>query len=213
MNGGLETCRLLAPKIERTVCWRIERNAPGRKQRLERPGVEIADDQPFDQDADNRGDDESERYGEGERPALQARRQEELDDIGRVGAEHHHLAVRHVDDAHDAEGDREADRREQQDGRGGEAVPEILRRAPEQEPGMDGGKRRVRRRLDLRVRGLLVERVDQVLRILIAAAFQRLDRREPVRRGRVIAGRDDRRDGELSARRRRADRFPWRVGP
>ena len=31
-----------------------------------------------------------------------------------VGAEHHHLAVRHVDDAHHAEGDGEADRGEQQ---------------------------------------------------------------------------------------------------
>ena len=59
-------------------------------------------------------------------------RQEELDDIGRVGAEHHHLAVRHVDDAHDAEGDGEADGGEQQHRRSGEAVPEVLRRAPEQ---------------------------------------------------------------------------------
>ena len=32
-----------------------------------------------------------------------------LHDVGRVGAEHHQLAVRHVDDAHDAERDRQAD--------------------------------------------------------------------------------------------------------
>ena len=34
----------------------------------------------------------------------------QLHDVGGVGAEHHQLAVRHVDDAHDAEGDRQADR-------------------------------------------------------------------------------------------------------
>ena len=33
---------------------------------------------------------------------------------GRVGPQHHHLAMGHVDDAHDTEGDREPDRREQQ---------------------------------------------------------------------------------------------------
>ena len=36
-------------------------------------------------------------------------RHRELHDVGRVGAEHHQLAVRHVDDAHDAERDRQAD--------------------------------------------------------------------------------------------------------
>ncbi len=46
-----------------------------------------------------------------------------------VGAQHHHLAVRHVDDAHDAEGDGEPDGREQQDGAEREAVPEVLHHA------------------------------------------------------------------------------------
>jgi hypothetical protein len=32
-----------------------------------------------------------------------------------VGAEHHQLAVRHVDDAHDAEGDGEADGHQHED--------------------------------------------------------------------------------------------------
>ena len=36
-------------------------------------------------------------------------RHRRLHDVGRVGAEHHQLAVRHVDDAHDAERDRQAD--------------------------------------------------------------------------------------------------------
>ena len=37
-----------------------------------------------------------------------------LHDVGGVGAEHHQLAVRHVDDAHDAERDGEADRDQHQ---------------------------------------------------------------------------------------------------
>ena len=53
-----------------------------------------------------------------------------LHDEGRVGAEHHHFAVRHVDDAHHAEGDRQADRGEQQHRGGREAVPDVLRRCP-----------------------------------------------------------------------------------
>ena len=36
-------------------------------------------------------------------------RHQQLHDVGGVGAEHHQLAVRHVDDAHDAEGDGQAD--------------------------------------------------------------------------------------------------------
>ena len=38
----------------------------------------------------------------------------QLHDVGGVGAEHHQLAVRHVDDAHDAERDRQADRDQHQ---------------------------------------------------------------------------------------------------
>ena len=53
-----------------------------------------------------------------------------LHDEGGVGAEHHHLAMRHVDDAHDAEGDGEADRGEQQHRAERDAVPDVLRRRP-----------------------------------------------------------------------------------
>ena len=104
-----------------------------------------------------RGDEKGERDGEGERPALQRRRQDDLDDVGGVGAEHHHLAMRHVDHAHDAEGDGEADRGEQQHRRSREAVPEILRRAPDHELGVDRGQSRVGGGLDLRIGRLLVE--------------------------------------------------------
>ena len=63
------------------------------------------------------GDQKGQRDRHRQRPVeagREARATELLDDVGRVGAEHHHLAVRHVDDAHHAEGDGEADRGQQQ---------------------------------------------------------------------------------------------------
>ena len=63
------------------------------------------------------GDQEGQRHRDQQRIVEQARRRgadDLLHDEGRVGAEHHHLAMRHVDDAHDAEGDGEADGRQQQ---------------------------------------------------------------------------------------------------
>ena len=58
-----------------------------------------------------------------------------LHDEGRVGAEHHHLAMRHVDDAHHAEGDGEADGGEQQHRAERNAVPDVLRRVPQRAAG------------------------------------------------------------------------------
>ena len=55
------------------------------------------------------GDEERRGNGDEDRRADVVRHRE-LHDVGRVGAEHHQLAVRHVDDAHDAERDRQADR-------------------------------------------------------------------------------------------------------
>ena len=84
-------------------------------------------------DADGAGDEEGERQGDDQRPVEQAGRgvaDDLLHDEGRVGAEHHHLAMRHVDDAHHAEGDGEADGREQQHRAERDAVPDVLRRRP-----------------------------------------------------------------------------------
>ena len=81
-------------------------------------------------------DHESERHGDRQRIVEQRRivaADELLHDEGRVGAEHHHLAVRHVDDAHDAEGDGEADRREQQHRAEREAVPGVLHGVPDRQ--------------------------------------------------------------------------------
>ena len=58
----------------------------------------------LDQDADAAGDEEGERHGDEQRPVEQARRMGAdhlLHDEGGVGAEHDHLAMRHVDDAHE----------------------------------------------------------------------------------------------------------------
>jgi hypothetical protein len=68
-------------------------------------------------DADRAGDDEGERQRDRQRIIEQpgvAAADDFLHHEGRVGAEHHHLAMRHVDDAHDAEGDGEADGGQQQ---------------------------------------------------------------------------------------------------
>ena len=109
-----------------------ERQAPGGEQGFERPAVEEADDAALDEDADQAGDDEGQRHGDDQRLVEQARiarsRITSWTDEGHVGAEHHHLAMGHVDDAHDAEGDGEPDGGEQQHRAERDAVPGVLRR-------------------------------------------------------------------------------------
>ncbi len=105
--------------------------------------------------------------------------------------------MRHIDDAHDAKGDRQADRREQQDRGGRKAIPKILRRAPQREACVNRGESGIGRALDGRVARLLRDLVNQALRVLVAALFQRGDRRQAILRRRAVAGRDDRRAGEL----------------
>ena len=53
--------------------------------------------------------DEERRRNRDENRRADVLRHERLHDVGRVGAEHHQLAVRHVDDAHHAERDGQAD--------------------------------------------------------------------------------------------------------
>ena len=86
-----------------------------------------------------------ERNGDGERIIEQsriARADRVLHDEGDIGAEHHHLAVGHVDDAHDAEGDGEADGGEQQHRAERDSVPGVLHRLPQDEPVLDRPDRR-----------------------------------------------------------------------
>ena len=151
----------------------------------------------------------------GERPLRQRRRQQALHDEGRVGAEHHHFAMRHVDDAHDAEGDREADRGEQQHRRRRDAVPEVLqRRSSKARRVLIAASAASRGGLERGIVGLGGDFVDQALRVLVAARLQAS--RWPRARsalGALRIEREDRRARLAQGRRRRADRSPWRVAP
>ena len=121
-------------------------DAPGGEQRLERPAVEEADDAALDErcrpapatrnaTGSAMTSEQSNRPGSGRADQL-------LHDVGGVGAEHHHLAMRHVDDAHHAEGDGEADRGEQQHRAERDAVPDVLRRRPRRRASADRCRRR-----------------------------------------------------------------------
>ena len=61
-------------------------------------------------------------------------------DEGGVGAEHDHLAMGHVDDAHHAEGDGEPDRGKQQHRAEREAVEDVLGGVQDGEPALDRGR-------------------------------------------------------------------------
>ena len=79
-------------------------DSKGREQRLERATVEEAHDATLDDDADRDRDQESCRDGDEDR-ALEMLGQGLLHDIGGVVADHHHLAMGHVDHPHHAKGD------------------------------------------------------------------------------------------------------------
>jgi len=94
-----------------------EADAPGGEQRVERPLVQVADECPLDQPA---GDErKKERQQHGERKVVRQQRRcmlfdERRAEIDGVGADGHELAMRHVDDAHLAEDDRETETHQQQ---------------------------------------------------------------------------------------------------
>jgi len=97
----------------RSPCARLAAGpakAPGLEQRVQRPAVEETNDAALDQNADEARNHEGERNGDREansRTAPDFGPDQLLHHEGRVGAEHDHLAVRHVDHAHDPERDGE----------------------------------------------------------------------------------------------------------
>ncbi len=105
-----------------------EADAEGRQQGLQGAAIEKTDHPALDEDAHQAGDDEGRGDGEEEREADVAR-QQLLDDVGGVGPQHHQLAMGHVDDPHDAEGDGEADGRQHQHRAQGEAEEQGLKLA------------------------------------------------------------------------------------
>ena len=117
-----------------------EAHTPGGQQGFQRPPVEPADDGPLQPRAERRGGEEGRRRRDGERQAEELRREgaeQFLDHEGGVGADHHHLAMRHVDDAHDAECDRQPDRRQQEDRSQADPLEDRAELAVELEPVLD----------------------------------------------------------------------------
>jgi hypothetical protein len=92
--------------------------SPRRQQGVERTPVETLDQRPFDEKPDRSGGDESNDHGDKEVSTIepwQIAREQVRAEIRHVGAEDHELTVRHVDDAHLAEDDRQTERHEQVD--------------------------------------------------------------------------------------------------
>ncbi len=139
------------------------------------------------------GDDEGERQGDGQRPVEQPRRVDAddlLHDEGGVGAEHHHLAMGHVDDPHDAEGDGQTDGRQQQDRAQRQAVPEVLQDIPQRQRALDDADRLVGRGEHRRGRRRR-QAGEQRQRVLVAAVADDGDGGELVRFARPAHGEDD----------------------
>jgi hypothetical protein len=115
--------RLSAEKRARAAAGQA--HAERRQQRLERPAVEKADDRPLEDHARGAGDEEGGGDGDQDR-SFDVLRHHQLHDIGGVGAQHHQFAVRHVDDAHHAEGNRQPNRDQHQHRSEAEAEEERL---------------------------------------------------------------------------------------
>jgi hypothetical protein len=116
---------------------------------LQRPAIEVADDDPLHEHADQRRGQKTDRNRGQQIPVDRLRQigaKDALHRPRRVGADHQQFAVRHVDDAHDAVGDRQTEGGEQQDRaerEAGEGAAEVVG------PGealLDGANRRPGRR-------------------------------------------------------------------
>ena len=80
----------------------------GSEQGFQRATIKEANHPAFDGDAHQRGNQKGGGYGNQQAPLDQIR-EEHLHAPGGVGANHDEFAVRHVDHAHHAEGDGQAD--------------------------------------------------------------------------------------------------------
>ena len=108
---------------------------PGGEEGFDGAAVEVANDEKLEDVADEGGGEERGGQGEeiipvvgflGDDSALDEAAGHELHFVGGVGADHHQLAVGHVDDAHEAEGDGEAEGHEDENGAEGDALEEVL---------------------------------------------------------------------------------------
>ena len=174
-------------------------DAPGREQGFERPPIEKADDGALQHDADSRRRREKQR----EAPPPNRRRatapagrcETLLHDEGRIGAEHDHLAMRHVDDAHHAEGDGKPDRRQQQDAAERNPFEQADPDLDELEARRDRGHCRLGRFAQI---GILLgdeQRLKLAFDIGIGRARQTIDRGQPA--GAIGAAQIDQRERRL----------------
>jgi hypothetical protein len=142
----LATSTFWAPNSVRADLHQEERDTPGGKQRFERPAIEVADDDPLHEHADQRRAERkptgiaASRYQSSDR--RQVGPKNALHGPRRVSADHQQFAVRHVDDAHDAVGNGQPECCQQQDRtqrEAGEGTPEMV--GPRQ-PFLDRANRR-----------------------------------------------------------------------
>src|SRR6202522_3608215 len=157
-----------------------QRESPGGQQGLERSAVKEADDGAFDDDADAAPHHKRQRHGDHQGVVEQCRivvADDFLHDKGNVGADHHHLAMRHVDDAHDAEGNGEADGGEQQHRAERKTVPGVLHRLPQCQAILDGTDCR-RGAFHHWGRGGRGQTCEEPERVLVGALANNIDRGE-----------------------------------
>ncbi len=170
-----------------------EADAECGEQGFQRAPVEEADDEPLDQDADQSRHEEGAGDADGQRPREQGGRlgaDRLLHEIGRVGPEHHHLAMGHVDDAHHAEGDGEPDGREQQHRAQRDAVPDVLKRPEDREPGLDGGDASSGGSAN-RLARICIQAAQDAHGVAVAPRLNGRDRREPIGLGCAGLGEED----------------------
>ena len=106
--------------------------------------------------------------------------------------------MRHVDDAHDAKGDRETDRGEQQHAAETDALKQIGANADPAQPAVDRGERVARRLVEIGIDiGRVAELVEQVLHLRISGAAEGADRRQPL----LLAAGEELRGGEAALHR------------
>ncbi|MNI39852.1 hypothetical protein D3C73_940430 [compost metagenome] len=115
-------------------------DAPGRQQGFQRTPIEMTNHRALQRHADGRGDEKSHRQ-RNQRIELDGlgreAQKQQLHDIGRVRAQHQHLAVRHVDHPEQAEGDCQAECGEQQNGAQGHAAEGLAEHLADQQFAFD----------------------------------------------------------------------------
>ena len=99
-------------KICSAACCRIRLTPTVTSRVSSGPAVHPLDDADLQQEAEQSGDDERDRQRDRDRQVAGV--DDLLDEVGGEGADHEELAVGHVDHAHLAEGEREAERGEQE---------------------------------------------------------------------------------------------------